>query len=161
MRHARVHGMYRAAIFFLVTSCCSLLLLFSANSNAADTSVPGDLAVPIEDLEVVERGSSLYAEKCSACHGGEGRGTGRAPCLTCGEFPRSGNTNGGVYGTIAVGLPMTKMGGFGTSISSQDILSLVTYLRWKEKERVKIGEISPRSAEDDQPLQFPGTGNSY
>lgn len=160
MRHKRVHGMYRAAILFLMMGCGSLALLFSSNSNAAHTSVPGDLAVPVEDAKVVERGSSLYSEKCSACHGGEGRG-GRAPCLTCGEFPRSGNTNGGVYGTIAVGLPMTKMGGFGTTVSAQDILSLVTYLRWKERERVESGEITPRSAADDKPLEFPGAENSY
>lgn len=160
MSHERVHGMYRAAIFFLVMSCCCLFLLSSANSNAAHTSVSGDLAVPIEDAAVVERGSSLYSEKCSACHGGEGRG-GRAPCLTCGAFPRSGNTNGGIYGTIAVGLPMTKMGGFGTTLPAPDILSLVTYLRWKENERLEAGEISPRSAEEDKPLEFPGTDNSY
>ena len=153
--HRRIHGMYRAAVFFLFIGCCSLLLLASNDSRAAHTSVPGDLAVPIEDPEVVERGSSLYAEKCSACHGGEGRGTGRAPCLTCGEFSRSGNTNGGIYGTIAVGLSMTKMGGFGTSLPASDILSLVTYLRWKEHERIESGEISPRRVEDEKPLEFP------
>lgn len=160
MSHKRVHGMYRVAVFFLIVSYCCLFLLFSTHSNAAHTSVPGDLAVPIEDAKVVERGSFLYSEKCSACHGGEGRG-GRAPCLTCGEFPRSGNTNGGVYGTIAVGLPMTKMGGFGTTVSAQDILSLVTYLRWKERERVESGEISPRNAEEEKPLEFPGAGTSF
>lgn len=154
MSYGRIHLMYRASIFFLVTSCFCLFLLVSANANAAHTSVPGDLSVPVEDPAVVERGSALYSEKCSACHGGEGRG-GRAPCLTCGKFPRSGNTNGGIYGTIAVGLPMTKMGGFATTISSQDILSLVTYLRWMEQERIDNGEIRLSDAEEDKPLVFP------
>jgi hypothetical protein len=81
--------------------------------------------------------------------------------LTCGEFPRSGNTNGGIYGTIAVGLPMTKMGGFGTTVSARDILSLVTYLRWKEGQRAESGEISPRNAEEEKPLEFPGTENTH
>jgi hypothetical protein len=160
MRFDGAGRMFSTSAFLLVIQCCILFLLFSASVNAAHTSVSGDLAVPIEDPGVVERGSALYAEKCSACHGGEGRG-GRAPCLTCGKFSRSGNTNRGIYGTIAVGLPMTKMGAFATTVSSEDILSLVTYLRWKENERIESGEISPPNAEGDKPLEFPGTENSY
>ena len=127
---------------------------------AAHQAVPGDLEVPTGDAGVVEQGESLFSEKCSACHGGEGRG-GRAPCLTCGSFPRSGNTNGGVYATIVVGIPMTKMGGFGSSLSPDDILSVVTYLRSKEQDRIESGEIEARSAVTEKPLEFPGTDNAF
>jgi len=139
---------------------CCVLLAFGSNAKAAHTAVPGDLSVPVGDSEVVERGGALYSEKCSACHGGEGRG-GRAPCLTCGKFARSGNTNGGIYGTIVAGIPMTKMGAFGSTVSARDILSLVTYLRWKEMQRVESGEISPRNLNEEKPLEFPGTNNAY
>ena len=145
---------------WLAISFCFLVLLFGARANAVHTMTPGDLALPIEDLDVVERGSALFSEKCSACHGGEGRG-GRAPCLSCGKFSRSGNTNGGIYATIAVGIPMTKMGAFGSTVSAPEILSLVTYLRWKENERVESGEISRRSFEEEKPLEFPNTKNDY
>jgi mono/diheme cytochrome c family protein len=136
-----------------ITFCCVVLLL-STGGHAAHSTGPEDLALPVDDSEVVERGSALFSEKCSACHGGEGRG-GRAPCLSCGKFLRSGNSNAGIYSTIVMGVPMTKMGGFGSTVSAEDILSLVTYLRWKENERVRSGEITRPSAGVEQQLVFP------
>ena len=146
---------------WLISLSCFLFLVICSVANAAHTTSSSDLSVPIEDPEVVRQGSALFSEKCSACHAGEGRGGGRAPCLTCGKFSRSGNTNSGIYATIAGGIPMTKMGAFGTSISAEEIVSLVTYLRWKEKQRIEDGEISPPGSAEEKPLEFPNTENSY
>ena len=144
---------------FSLAGFAVLVLIVGGSAFAGHDSVPDDLSLPVDRPDVVERGESLFSEKCSACHGGEGRG-GRAPCLTCGVFPRSGNTNGGVYGTIVQGIPMSKMGGFGSSLPADDILSLVNYLRWKEHDRIQKGEIAARSTEPEKPLQFPGEENA-
>ena len=156
----RIRGLYRSAEVSLGIGIVVLILMFSVRGEAAHKAAPGDLPVPIEDRVVVEQGSSLYSEKCSACHGGEGRG-GRAPCVTCGKFARSGNTNSGIYATIAAGIPMTKMGAFGSTVSRQEILSLVTYLRWKENQRVENGEILPSDSRNQKPLEFPNSSNAY
>jgi len=145
---------------WLIAGTFLFALVCAGTGHAAHEAVADDLVLPLENAEVVERGSSLFSEKCSACHGGEGRG-GRAPCLTCGKFARSGNSNAGIYATIVMGIPMTKMGGFGSSVPAEDILSVVTYLRWKEHERVDSGEIAPRSLEPEKPLAFPNADNSY
>lgn len=115
-----------------------------------------DMALPTDVQEIVEAGRGLFSEKCTACHGGQGRG-GKAPCLSCGRFIRSGNTNTGIYTTISVGIPMTKMGAYATTLSGDEILSLVTYLRWQENQRREAGEIAPVNLNDDQPLEFPNS----
>ena len=103
-----------------------------------------DLEVPTNDLKVVEEGRAKFAQRCSFCHGGDGHG-GKGPCLTCAKFRYSGNTNAEIYATIAVGITNRSLGGtmgaFGTTMSQDEILSVVTFLRWEEKRRIATGEI--------------------
>ena len=49
---------------------------------------------------------------------------------------------------------MTKLGTYGATVSSQDILSLVTYLRWKECKRVLSVQIRPQAAREDNPSKL-------
>ena len=109
---------------------------YKANEN--------DLEVPTNDLKVVEEGRAKYAQRCSFCHGGDGHG-GKGPCLTCGKFRYSGNTNAEIYATIAVGISNRALGGtmgaFGTTMTAEEILSVVTFLRWEEVRRISAGEI--------------------
>ena len=134
----------------------SVLLIFSGLVLAEDHRMnENDLSLPVGDSEIVAEGERWFAIKCSACHGGGGRG-GKAPCLTCGKFQHSGNTNMGIYTTIAAGLPQGrggKMGAFGTSMSGEAILSVVTYLRAEELRRVASGEIEQTTMEE--PVEFP------
>ena len=109
---------------------------YKANEN--------DLEVPTNDLKVVEEGKAKYAQRCSFCHGGDGHG-GKGPCLTCGKFRYTGNTNAEIYATIAGGISNRALGGtmgaFGTTMSQDEIISVVTFLRWEEVRRISAGEI--------------------
>ena len=121
---------------------------------------PGDLAVDINNPQVVQAGDQIFSEKCSACHGGQGVGTGRAPCVTCGKFMFRGNTNNEIFETIYSGTPRTgsrggKMGAFNTILSEEEIKSVVAYLRATEQERIRQGEIPDPYAADQDVMVFP------
>ena len=102
------------------------------------------MELPITDMKIVDEGREKYAQRCSFCHGGAGKG-GKGPCLTCGKFPYSGNTNTAIYTTIAVGVTNRSQGGtmgaFGTTMSAEEIVAVITYMRHEEKRRIAEGEI--------------------
>ena len=108
--------------------------------------------LPTNDLKVVELGREKYAQRCAFCHGGGGKG-GKGPCLSCGKFSYTGNTNAEIYATIAGGINNRSLGGtmgaFGTTMSQEEILSVITFLRWEEKRRIAAGEIpDPRRTQN-------------
>lgn len=118
-----------------------------------------DMELPTNDAKVVEKGKGMYAQRCSFCHGGDGHG-GKGPCLSCGVFKYTGNTNSEIYGTIAAGVPKNiggTMGAFGTTMSMEEIQSVITFLRWEEARRVAAGEIpDPKKNIQEMPV-FPTT----
>lgn len=134
-------------------------VLFASPAMAQHKANESDLEVPTNDMEVVEFGRAKYAQRCSFCHGGDGHG-GKGPCLSCGKFAYVGNTNAEVYAVIAGGLQNRALGGtmgaFGTTMTAEEILAVLTFLRWEEKRRIAAGEI-PDPAEDksNQQLVFP------
>jgi mono/diheme cytochrome c family protein len=118
-----------------------------------------DLEVPIDDMEVVTKGKGKYAQRCAFCHGGDGHG-GKGPCLSCGKFAYVGNTNADIYATIAGGLPNRSLGGtmgaFGTTMTAEEILSVLTFLRWEERRRIAAGEIpDPAKDKSNEQVVFP------
>jgi hypothetical protein len=120
-----------------------------------------DLEVPTNDMEVVEKGRGKYAQRCAFCHGGDGHG-GKGPCLSCGKFSYIGNTNAEIYATIAGGLPNRSLGGtmgaFGTTMTSDEILSVLTFLRWEQMRRIAAGEIpDPAKDKSNEQVVFPNT----
>ena len=119
--------------------------LFLAIPAAAQHKMnESDMELPTNDAKVVDLGKDKYAQRCAFCHGGGGKG-GKGPCLTCGKFPYSGNTNTGIYTTIAVGVTNRSMGGtmgaFGTTMTGEEITAVITYLRVEEKRRIAAGEV--------------------
>jgi mono/diheme cytochrome c family protein len=85
--------------------------LFLARSAAAQYKAnENDMEVPTNDAAVVDAGREKYAQRCSFCHGGGGKG-GKGPCLTCGKFKYTGNTNAEIYATIAGGISNKALGG--------------------------------------------------
>jgi mono/diheme cytochrome c family protein len=104
----------------------------------------GDMELPTSDAKVLELGREKFAQRCSFCHGGGGKG-GKGPCLTCGKFPYSGNSNTGIYTTIAVGVTNRSRGGtmgaFGTTMTGEEITAVLTYMRVEEKRRISAGEV--------------------
>jgi mono/diheme cytochrome c family protein len=150
---------------------CTLAALAVALGVLAATIVPeraaaqhkanaNDMEVPTNDMKTVEAGRAKYAQRCSFCHGGDGHG-GKGPCLACGSFKYTGNTNAEIYATIAAGVPRNlggTMGAFGTTMSQDEILSVITFLRWEEKRRIETGEIAdPYKARGDDLPVFPVT----
>jgi mono/diheme cytochrome c family protein len=118
-----------------------------------------DMELPTNDAKVVEQGKGMFAQRCSFCHGGDGHG-GKGPCLSCGVFKFTGNTNSEIYATIAAGVPKNMggtMGAFGTTMSMEEIMSVITFLRWEEKRRIAAGEIpDPKKSQQELPV-FPTT----
>jgi len=133
-----------AALLLALVLGAGACLLTAQKAAAQHKAKDNDLEVPTNDLKVVEEGRAKFAQRCSFCHGGDGHG-GKGPCLTCGKFHYTGNTNAEIYATIAVGVSNRSLGGtmgaFGTTMSQEEILSVVTFLRWEEKRRIVTGEI--------------------
>ena len=104
-------------------------------SGTMHQSSEADLALEIEKDCLVQNGREWYDRRCSFCHGGAGKG-GKGPCLTCGKFAYSANSNMAILTTISVGITNKSLGGamgaFGTTISGMDILSIVAYMRSEE-----------------------------
>lgn len=117
-----------------------------------------DMEVPTDDMKVVEVGKAWFGRRCAFCHGTGGHGA-KGPCLSCGVFKYTGNTNSDIYVTIAVGVPKNlggTMGAFGTTMNQDEILSVITFMRWEEKRRIEAGEIpDPYKSKNDEPMVFP------
>lgn len=143
----------------LVSVSVATNLLLAQPAMAQHKMNETDLEVPTNDMEVVEKGRGMYAQRCAFCHGGDGHG-GKGPCLSCGKFSYIGNTNAEIYATIAGGLPNRSLGGtmgaFGTTMSAEEILSVLTFLRWEEHRRIAAGEIpDPANDKSNEQVVFP------
>jgi mono/diheme cytochrome c family protein len=125
-------------------------LLVAEPAAAQHKMNPDDMELAIDDPKVVELGREQYAQRCAFCHGGGGKG-GKGPCLTCGKFRYSGNTNSAIYATIAGGINNRSLGGtmgaFGTTMSAENIQAVLTWMRAEEKRRIAAGEIADPSTE--------------
>ena len=143
----KTHLLSFVLLFFLSTS------VFSGHKMKDD-----DLELAIDDPKVVEEGRGWYAQRCAFCHGGGGKG-GKGPCLTCGKFSYSGNTNTEIFTTISIGIARNRggsMGAFGTTMTPEAILAVVTFLRSEETRRIKEGEIEDPYKFKQEKLKFPG-----
>jgi len=145
----------------LVVTVLSLGLGTAVQPAAAQHKAnESDMEVPTNNIEVVQQGKAKFAQRCSFCHGSDGHG-GKGPCLSCGIFKYTGNTNSEIYVTIAVGVPRSlggTMGAFGTTMSQEEILSVITFLRWEEKRRIAAGEIpDPKLNQGNEMPVFPTT----
>jgi len=126
--------------------------LYTPPAAAQHQMSEDDLELPTNDPKVVELGREKFAQRCSFCHGGGGKG-GKGPCLTCGKFTYSGNKNSAIYATIAGGINNRSLGGtmgaFGTTMSMEEIIAVMTWMRVEEKRRIEAGEVpDPYKKED-------------
>ena len=129
-------------------------LVFSAEQHQMNEN---DLALDITNADTVQNGREWYDRRCSFCHGGQGKG-GKGPCLTCGKFTYSANTNMAIFTSISDGITNkslgSTMGAFGTTIDGMDIVAIVTYLRNEERRRIESGEIKDPYVVQEQ-MVFP------
>jgi len=135
-----------------------LTLLPVRQAAAQHKANENDMEVPTNNPQIVEQGRAKFAQRCSFCHGGDGHG-GKGPCLSCGKFHYTGNTNAEIYATIAAGVSNRALGGtmgaFGTTMSMEEIVSVIAFLRWEEKRRIAAGEIPDPYAEQSDVPVFP------
>lgn len=156
MHQIRLAGLLRKLSWL---GLCVVGLLVAVPASAQHKANANDMEVPTNDMNVVNMGRGLVAQRCAFCHGGDAAG-GKGPCLTCGKFKYTGNANIDIYTTIATGVPKSvggSMGAFGTTLSQEQILAIITFMRWDEKRRISTGEIpDPYSAESNKQVEFPG-----
>jgi mono/diheme cytochrome c family protein len=136
-------------------------MLLASPAMAQHKMNENDMEVPIDDMKVVDEGKGLFAQRCAFCHGGDGHG-GKGPCITCGTYHYIGNTNSEIYATIAGGLPNRSLGGtmgaFGTTMTGEQILAVLTFLRWETQRRIADGEIpDPAKDKSNEQVVFPTT----
>jgi mono/diheme cytochrome c family protein len=138
----------------------AVLLGVALPAAAQHKSNKDDMEVPTNDAKVVEQGKYMFGRRCAFCHGSDGHGA-KGPCLSCGVFKYTGNTNASIYATIAVGVPKNlggTMGAFGTTMSQEEILSVLTFLRWEEARRIAANEIpDPYKNKDEGTMVFPSS----
>jgi mono/diheme cytochrome c family protein len=139
-------GARRTAIWALAALALGIgvSLPLADSAHAQHKMTPDDMELAVDDPKVVDFGREKYAQRCSFCHGGGGKG-GKGPCLTCGRFRYTGNTNTEIYALIAGGISNRSLGGtmgaFGTTMSMEEIQAVVTFMRYEERRRIKEGEI--------------------
>jgi hypothetical protein len=117
-----------------------------------------DMEVPTNDMKVVETGKAWFARRCSFCHGSDGHGA-KGPCLSCGVFKYTGNTNSDIYVTIAGRCPQESRWHDGRirhddepgGDSQRDHFPAL-----EEKRRIDANEIpDPYKNKNDEPMVFP------
>lgn len=91
----------------------------------------------LEGGEVLAQGVTLFAEKCVACHGGDGLGTALAPALNDHKV-RDKDTDE-LKRTLLLGKSGTLMAGWENILSTQEVTALLTLI--KEWDRVPAGSI--------------------
>jgi len=94
-------------------------------AEAAHINEPA-LARNALDMKLVEHGAEVFAAKCVACHGAEGRGL-IGPNLTD-SFQLHGSTRMDVFHTVHDGVSGTAMIAWGEQLAAADILDVVAYV---------------------------------
>lgn len=83
----------------------------------------------------LQRGKSLYAQNCIACHGARGQGSdqpigGSKPARDLASpQARAELTRERMISSVTIGRPGTAMAGFGSRLQAQDIEAVVDYVR--------------------------------
>ena len=94
-----------------------------------------DLELP-DSAEALALGKDRYSARCSYCHTPLGRGGSSTVCLACQKY-KWGSKSSSIYATIAAGRPNTKMGAFATSLSQEEILAIVAYIRTLQELKIQ------------------------
>lgn len=95
-----------------------------------------DMPIPVDDPKALENGKDRYQARCSYCHRPDGRGGSSSVCLACQKY-KHGSKSSSIYATIAAGRPYTKMGAFASSLSTEEIVNIIAYIRYLQEWKIK------------------------
>ncbi len=142
--YSRLNRLFMIALAgFLWISTSGFSPLVNAEQGGAKSSNPF-----YENRKAAETGEELFGRNCQQCHNSRGKG-GKAPQLVRGSWgPGGANSDTYMYQIITSGVPGKIMGGFGSSLSQEEIWQIVTFLR-AEGKRVKA---VPASDSDDEQI---------
>ncbi|MGH9799980.1 MAG: c-type cytochrome, partial [Blastocatellia bacterium] len=106
------------------------VVLFCALSGVlrAQEHIPQNAKNPFAgNAAAIAAGSRLYEQACQSCHGGEAKGSERAPALAGSRF-RRGALDGEIFLNIQNGIPSTQMPPF-KRLTTDQVWQLVSYVR--------------------------------
>ncbi|MBX9629978.1 MAG: c-type cytochrome [Burkholderiales bacterium] len=128
---------------WIATVLC--VLAFGAGGVTATVAAEGeeidrhgmenDLPLPT-DAAAIENGKERYGARCSYCHTPLGRGGSSSVCLACQKY-KWGSKSSAIYATIAAGRPGTKMGAFATSLTQDEMLNIIAYIRTLQEKKIQ------------------------
>ena len=124
---------------FRALLCLVVLVGVQRASAEQDARFANNLPVPIDDPTAVQAGFERFGERCAFCHGSQGRGA-KGPCLTCGRFKYGGKASQ-LYAAISGGVPGTQMGAFESSLTREEILNIIAFIRVHTEERRRAGDL--------------------
>jgi mono/diheme cytochrome c family protein len=105
----------------------ALLLASALGPIFAQHPAPGP-ANPLQSKpEAVKEGETLYAQKCTGCHGPNGTDGEIGPAIVLGDRTDFGATDGQVFNTLKNGIPGTPMAP--QKLSDEEIWKITTYIR--------------------------------
>lgn len=138
----RKHKNWLGLMAAIVTS---IFLGFAAPAMADEPDRHGmenDMPLPTE-AAALENGKDRFQARCSYCHRPDGRGGSSGVCLACQKY-KHGSKSSQIYATIAAGKPYTKMGAFASSLSSEEIMNIVAYIRTLQEWKIKDDAAAPK-----------------
>lgn len=107
----------------------------AAEDDVDRHGMENDMPLPT-DAAALENGKERYGARCSYCHTPLGRGGSSSVCLACQKY-KWGSKSSSIYATIAAGRPGTKMGAFATSLSQEEILNIIAYIRTLQEKKIQ------------------------
>ena len=102
---------------------------------------PVELPPEVSGGTASDTGAEIYTDLCSQCHGDAGQG-GVGSAVNTTEF-QDANTDVQMFDSISEGHPATSMIAWGSVLSSEQILELVTYIRTLSLEGTSDVEVNP------------------
>lgn len=128
---------------WIATVLCALA--FGAGGVTATIAAEGDeidrhgmendMPLPT-DAAALENGKERYGARCSYCHTPLGRGGSSSVCLACQKY-KWGSKSSAIYATIAAGRPGTKMGAFATSLTQEEMMNIIAYIRTLQEKKIQ------------------------
>lgn len=104
-----------------------------------------DMPIPVDDAKAVDNGKDRFQARCSYCHRPDGRGGSSGVCLACQKY-KHGSKSSSIYATIAAGKPYTKMGAFASSLSTEEIINIIAYIRYLQEWKIKDDKAAAAAA---------------